>query len=104
MLQALGVHPHVIDRCQNHVMAGSRVRRHYLTHRYAHEKQEAWARLGEAIETILETSLAPIQRGVDARVRAPNERYKTKKAFTSEVRGALSSGQPHVQHQTASSA
>jgi hypothetical protein len=30
MMQALGVMPDVIDRCQNHVLAGSRVRRHYL--------------------------------------------------------------------------
>lgn len=30
MMQALGILPDIIDRCQNHVMAGSRVRRHYL--------------------------------------------------------------------------
>jgi integrase len=38
MMQALGISPDVIDRCQNHVLAGSRVRRHYLTHEYAEEK------------------------------------------------------------------
>jgi integrase len=41
MMQALGVSPDVIDRCQNHVLAGSRVRRHYLTHEYDEEKAEA---------------------------------------------------------------
>ena len=37
MMQALGVMPDVIYRCQNHVLAGSRVRRHYLKHDYADE-------------------------------------------------------------------
>jgi integrase len=53
MMQALGVSPDVIDRCQNHVLAGSKVRRHYLTHEYAAETREAWARLGAEIESIL---------------------------------------------------
>ncbi|MGZ3196670.1 MAG: site-specific integrase [Croceibacterium sp.] len=53
MMQALGVTPEVIDRCQNHVLAGSRVRRHYLTHEYANEKREAWIKLGLAIESLL---------------------------------------------------
>ena len=53
MMQALGVAPEVIDRCQNHVLKGSRVRRHYLTHPYDTEKREAWNRLGTAIEEIL---------------------------------------------------
>lgn len=55
MMQALGVPPDVIDRCQNHVLAGSRVRRHYLTHEYAHEKREAWQRLGAELTAILGT-------------------------------------------------
>ncbi|MEQ7920345.1 site-specific integrase [Xanthomonas sp. WHRI 1810A] len=42
MMQALGVSLDVIDRCQNHVLAGSRVRRHYLHHDYAEEKKCAW--------------------------------------------------------------
>ena len=53
MMQALGVMPDVIDRCQNHVLAGSRVRRHYLKHDYAGEAKQAWAKLGAAIETAL---------------------------------------------------
>lgn len=53
MMQALGVMPDVIDRCQNHVLAGSRVRRHYLKHDFADETKQAWARLGAAIEAAL---------------------------------------------------
>jgi integrase len=53
MMQALGVLPDVIDRCQNHVLKGSRVRRHYLHHDYADEKRDAWNRLGAKIEALL---------------------------------------------------
>lgn len=56
MMQALGVAPDVIDRCQNHVMAGSKVRRHYLTHEYADEKREAWRLLGARLEVILNSA------------------------------------------------
>jgi len=41
MMLALGVSLEVIDRCQNHVRAGSRVRRHYLHHDYAEKKKRA---------------------------------------------------------------
>jgi integrase len=54
MMQALGVSPDVIDRCQNHILAGSKVRRHYLTHEYAAETREAWAKLGAEIESVLD--------------------------------------------------
>jgi len=53
MMQALAVMPDVIDRCQNHVLAGSRVRRHYLKYDYANETKLAWEKLGEAIESLL---------------------------------------------------
>lgn len=53
MMQALGVPLDIIDRCQNHVLAGSKVRRHYLHHDYADEKREAWERLGAEIERVL---------------------------------------------------
>jgi hypothetical protein len=53
MMQALGVDPHVIDRCQNHVLPGSKVRRHYLHHDYAEEKRQAWRLLGQRLEMIL---------------------------------------------------
>ena len=53
MMQGLGVPIEIIDRCQNHVLAGSRVRRHYLHYDYAKEKREAWEKLGQAIESII---------------------------------------------------
>lgn len=54
MMQALGVSLEVIDRCQNHVLAGSKVRRHYLHHDYAAEKAAAWRLLGEHLSAVLE--------------------------------------------------
>lgn len=56
MMQALGVLPDIIDRCQNHVLAGSRVRRHYMHHDYAVEKREAWANLGERLDLIFDNA------------------------------------------------
>lgn len=53
MMQALGVSLDVIDRCQNHVLAGSRVRRHYLHHDYAEEKKRAWNLLGDRLSEVL---------------------------------------------------
>ncbi|WP_394792398.1 tyrosine-type recombinase/integrase [Rhodoferax sp.] len=53
MMQSLGVSLDVIDRCQNHVIAGSKVRRHYLHYDYAKEKADAWRMLGKRIEAIL---------------------------------------------------
>jgi hypothetical protein len=63
MRQALRVSPDVIDRCQNHVLPGSKVRRHYLHHDYAEEKREAWQRLGQRIDAILTANnVVPPQR------------------------------------------
>lgn len=53
MMQRLGVSLDVIDRCQNHIIAGSKVRRHYLHYDYAKEKADAWRTLGESIDLIL---------------------------------------------------
>ena len=53
MMQQLGVPLDIIDRCQNHILAGSKVRRHYLHHDYRDEKAEAWRLLGKRIEEIL---------------------------------------------------
>lgn len=53
MMQELGVTLEIIDRCQNHLLGGSKVRRHYLHHDYAKEKTEAWRLLGERLEKIL---------------------------------------------------
>ena len=85
MMQALGVSPDVIDRCQNHVLAGSKVRRHYLTHEYAAETREAWTKLGAEIETILRRAPTSSQRmrrrsaraasGHDAPRKAPRDAF-----------------------------
>jgi integrase len=53
IMQSLGIPLDTIDRCQNHVLQGSKIRRHYLHHDYAQEKREAWRQLGERISTIL---------------------------------------------------
>jgi len=53
MMQQLGVSLDLIDRFQNHVLAGGRVRRAYLHHDYAAEKRDAWERLGERIDVLL---------------------------------------------------
>jgi len=53
MMQSLRVNPDVIDRCQNHALLGSKVRRHYLHYDYADEKREAWRLLGERLDVIL---------------------------------------------------
>jgi len=57
MMQALGVPLDTIDRCQNHVLSGSKVRRHYLHHDYAEEKREAWRALGARLASLLEPEL-----------------------------------------------
>jgi integrase len=41
MMQSLEITLDIIDRCQNHVLTGSKVRRHYLLHDYAIEKRDA---------------------------------------------------------------
>ncbi|GAA4340705.1 site-specific integrase [Variovorax defluvii] len=63
MMQALRISPDVIDRCQNHVLPGSKVRRHYLHHDYIEEKREAWRLLGERIDAILSAgNVVPLKR------------------------------------------
>ncbi|WPN49169.1 tyrosine-type recombinase/integrase [Pseudomonas sp. P8_241] len=52
MMQELGVTLEIIDRCQNHLLGGSKVRRHYLHHDYASEKRNAWRILGERLEML----------------------------------------------------
>lgn len=59
-MQMLGVNLEIIDRCQNHVLGGSKVRRHYLHHDYQQEKTLAWKLLGERIEAILTTGTLTI--------------------------------------------
>ncbi|NLY14787.1 MAG: tyrosine-type recombinase/integrase [Gammaproteobacteria bacterium] len=56
LMQALGISLDVIDRCQNHVLAGSKVRRAYLHHDYQQEMADAWHRLGERLQIIIHNS------------------------------------------------
>lgn len=53
MMQGMGISLDIIDRCQNHVLGGSRVRRVYLRHDYEDEKREAWQKLGDRLDAIL---------------------------------------------------
>lgn len=53
MMQALGISLDIIDRCQNHVLSGSKVRRSYMHHDYADEKRAAWGTLGEKLESVI---------------------------------------------------
>jgi len=62
MMQELGISPDVIDRCQNHVMPGSKTRRSYLHYDFAKEKRDAWMRLGDRIDTILADNVTVIER------------------------------------------
>ena len=57
MMQELGVTLEIIDRCQNHLIGGAKVRRHYLHHDYAKEKAEAWNLIGNRILQIWQPSL-----------------------------------------------
>jgi hypothetical protein len=49
-------------RCQTRVLAGSRVRTHYLKHDYADETKQAWAKLRAAIEAVLGRHLRQVRR------------------------------------------
>lgn len=53
MMQELKIDLNIIDRCQNHILSGSKVRRHYLKYDYAEEKQQAWDSLGKKLEEII---------------------------------------------------
>ena len=53
MMQQLRISMDIIDRCQNHVLAGSKVRRHYLHYDYRAEKTEAWRQLGQELDRLL---------------------------------------------------
>ncbi|RCW72423.1 hypothetical protein [Pseudorhodoferax soli] len=57
MMQEFGITPDVIDRCQNHMLPGSKVRRHYLLYDFAKEKLDALQLLGRRPQEISETSM-----------------------------------------------
>lgn len=72
MMQRLKVLPDIIDRCQNHKMPGSKVRRHYLHHDFKAEKRAAWAVLGSELERVFDaasnaTSAGSISHDVNTR-------------------------------------
>lgn len=54
LMQRLKVPLDIVDRCQNHVLAGSKVRRSYLHHDYADETREAWRTLGGHLAALLD--------------------------------------------------
>jgi integrase len=62
LMQELGVTLEVIDRCQNHVIAGSKVRRHYMKYDYRKEKAEAWLKLGQRLDLLLNHSKVALLR------------------------------------------
>lgn len=64
MMQSLGVSLDIIDRCQNHILQGSKVRRAYLHYDYAMEKREAWQLLGDRVSLIVNSAenVVPFQR------------------------------------------
>lgn len=54
-MQHVGVIPLQIDFCQNHVLEGGKVRRHYLLYEYWEQKMDAWKRLSEYLDLVLTT-------------------------------------------------
>lgn len=62
LMQELGVTLEVIDRCQNHVIAGARIRRHYMQYDYRKEKAEAWLKLGQRLDLLLHPSNVTLLR------------------------------------------
>jgi len=54
-MQRLRIPNDVIDRCQNHVLGGPTVRRHYLLYDYADEKRGAWEKLGAHVDAMLKS-------------------------------------------------
>lgn len=55
LMQKLKISRDVINLCQNHVI-GSKVDRVYLLDDYADEKREAWTKLGDRLEAVLNAS------------------------------------------------
>jgi len=53
LMQSLKIDKVVINSCQNHVIAGGKVERHYLHHKFEEEMREAWLKLGAHLELLL---------------------------------------------------
>ena len=54
MMQVLRVSPDIIDRCQNHFLGASLVRRAYRQHEYTDEMRKAWDALGECLDGLMQ--------------------------------------------------
>ena len=57
MMQALRVPPDIIDRCQNHFLGGSLVRRAYQQHEYTEEMRKAWSVLGGRLDALMQDAI-----------------------------------------------
>ncbi len=52
LMQKLGIPNHIVDLCQNHsILTGTQ--KHYLLYRYNDDKRDAWQRLGQKLEQII---------------------------------------------------
>lgn len=80
MMQSLGISLDVIDRCQNHVIKGSKVRRSYLHYDYADEKADAWSKLGKRLDEILAEERKTRSKQWIKRVTSPTSLAALKKA------------------------
>lgn len=75
IMQRLEVSLDVIDRCQNHVLSGSkkesgnnnRVRRHYMHYKYETEMRDAWRKLGAQLTQILSIASVNAVESVEKR-------------------------------------
>ena len=54
LMQQIRIQPDIIDRCQNHYLGGSLVRRSYQQHDYAQEMREAWSKLGTRLDDLMQ--------------------------------------------------
>ena len=63
LMQSLGIDPDLIDRCQNHIILGPKVRRHYQLFQYAAEKRTAWCKLGDYLDSLIRAVPSPNKIG-----------------------------------------
>ena len=53
MMQKLRVSLDTIDRCQNHILAGGKIRKNYMLYDYEKEMKAAWQKLGRALSKLI---------------------------------------------------
>lgn len=71
LMQQLGVGLVIIDRCHNHVLPGSEVRRHYMHHDYASEKRDAWRGPSSFLTSIIEDTALNLMNTLPQIVKPP---------------------------------